>query len=451
MSSTITFSGFNDIDFNTVLNALMTQASQPLTRLQTQQSALETQISSFDTLRSRISTLKSAADGLSTLASVTTVTATSNNAGVIASASSAAVAGHYDVIVNELARTQVTVSTSTTPDADTTVVASGGSLTIGGVAVAITGNTTLQGLADAVNATSGIGVSATVVRTSANTHRLALTSSVSGAANAFTVTNGLTGGTGITFADTDNNGTSGDSAADNAVTATDASISINNITATSTTNTFANVVQGVTLTVSKKDPATTVGVDVAPDPSALATKVEKFVNAYNDTIAFVESQRISAGTGDATSIGRDPLLRQLRSSLRTELLGLHGSGVFTRLSEVGVEFTRDGRLELDRTIFDDAVATNGDGVRQLFAGTGNAFGTVKTLLDGYTNATGLITAAKDRLNKQVDAMEAQIQAVATRLALQRETLQKQFTEADTAISRLKNQSGSLASLASNWS
>jgi flagellar hook-associated protein 2 len=343
------------------------------------------------------------------------------------------------------------VSTSTTPDADTTVVASGGSLTIGGVAVAITGNTTLQGLADAVNATSGIGVSATVVRTSANTHRLALTSSVSGAANAFTVTNGLTGGTGITFADTDNNGTSGDSAADNAVTATDASISINNITATSTTNTFANVVQGVTLTVSKKDPATTVGVDVAPDPSALATKVEKFVNAYNDTIAFVESQRISAGTGDATSIGRDPLLRQLRSSLRTELLGLHGSGVFTRLSEVGVEFTRDGRLELDRTIFDDAVATNGDGVRQLFAGTGNAFGTVKTLLDGYTNATGLITAAKDRLNKQVDAMEAQIQAVATRLALQRETLQKQFTEADTAISRLKNQSGSLASLASNWS
>lgn len=451
MSSTITFSGFNDIDFNTVLNALMTQASQPLTRLQTQQSALETQIKSFDTLRSRISTLKSAADGLSTLSAVTTVTATSNNAGVVASASSTAVAGHYDVIVNELARAQVTVSTSTTPDADTTVVASGGSLTIGGVAVAITGNTTLQGLADAVNATSGIGVSATVVRTSANTHRLALTSTVSGAANAFTITNGLTGGTGITFGDADNNGTSGDSAADNAVTATDASITINNITATSTTNTFANVVQGVTLTVSKKDPATTVSVDVAPNPSALATKVQNFVNAYNDTIAFVESQRISAGTGDATSIGRDPLLRQLRSSLRTELLGLHGSGVFTRLSEVGVEFTRDGRLELDRTIFDDAVATNGDGVRQLFAGTGNAFGTVKTLLDGYTNASGLITAAKDRLNKQVDAMEAQIQAVATRLALQRETLQKQFTEADAAMSRLKNQSGSLASLASNWS
>ena len=44
MGSTITFSGFNDIDFNTVLNALMDQASQPLTALQTQQSALQSQV-----------------------------------------------------------------------------------------------------------------------------------------------------------------------------------------------------------------------------------------------------------------------------------------------------------------------------------------------------------------------------------------------------------------------
>jgi hypothetical protein len=34
----------------------------------------------------------------------------------------------------------------------------------------------------------------------------------------------------------------------------------------------------------------------------------------------------------------------------------------------------------------------------------------------------------------------------SRLALQRDALQRQFTEADAAMSRLKNQSGSLASL-----
>lgn len=449
MSSSITFSGFNDIDFNSVLNALMTQASQPLTRLQAQQRALTTQISSFDTLRSRVLSLRSAADGLSNVSSISTMAATSTHAAVSASASNAAVAGHYDVVVTELARAQVTVSASNAPDADTTIVASGGTITIGGQTITIAGDTTLEGLAAAINATADTGVTATVVRTSTNTYRLALTSSLSGQANAFTVTNGLTGGTGVTFVDTDGNGVTGDSAADNAVNATDAAILINNIAATSSSNTFTNVVAGLTLTVSKKDSTTTVGVDVASDGGSLRAKVEAFVSAYNETIGFLETQRTSAGNGDSASIGRDPLLRQLRNSLRSELLGAHGEGVFTRLAEVGVEFTRDGRLEVDRAAFDAAIAANGDAVRGLFAGPSGAFTSIGSVLGTYTNAAGFISSAKDRLNKQVDLVDTQIVSMQARLALERESLQRQFTEADAAMSRLKNQSGSLESLASN--
>ena len=73
MSSPITFSGFNNIDFNTVLNALMQQASLPLTDLQNRQTDLKTQISSFDTLNARVASLRSAADALSSLSSVSTV------------------------------------------------------------------------------------------------------------------------------------------------------------------------------------------------------------------------------------------------------------------------------------------------------------------------------------------------------------------------------------------
>lgn len=451
MSSPITFSGFNNIDFNSVLNALMTQASQPLTTLQGQQRALKTQINSLDTLGARISSLRSAADGLSTASAVATVRGTSTSASVGVSVGSNAAAAHYDVVVNELARAQVTVSASSAPDADTTVVASGGTITIGGVAVTLAGNTTLQGLADAINATANIGVSATVVRASATSYRLALSSTVSGQANAFTITNGLTGGTGVTFTDTDGNGVSGDSAADNAVTATDASILINNVAATSSTNTFTDIVTGVTLTVSKKDPATIVGIDVAPSGDALADKINAFITAYNDAAGFLESQRAAASTGDDSSIGRNPVLRQLKNDLRDQLLGVHGTGTFTHLAEIGVEFTRDGKLALNRSVFDAAVASNGNDVRQLLAGTGGAFPAVKTALDAYTSASGYLFAAKDRLNRQVELMDGQILAMQTRLALQREMLQRQFTEADTAMSRLKNQSGALASLGSGTS
>ena len=447
MSSPITFSGFNDIDFNTVLSALMTQASQPLTSLQSRQQALRLQIGSFDALNTRVSTLRSAADKLSTLSAVSTMAATSNNAAVAVSAGPSAATAHYDVTVIELAREQVTVSSTSAADADTTTVTNGGTLTIGGVAVTVSGATTLQGLANAINQTDGIGVSASVVRVNESTYRLALTSSVSGAANAFTITSTL--GTGIQFADTDNDGTSGDSAADNAVNALDASIVINNLTVTSSTNTFSEVVSGVTLTVTKKDPSTTVSVDVAPDGTALANKLEAFISAYNDTVSYLESQRVSAGNGDSTSIGRDPVLRQLRNDLRAELIGAHGSGAFTRLSEIGVEFTRDGKLALDREVFNAAIQSDGGEVRRFLADTGGAFPAIEAALDRYTNATGYFSTAKERLNRQVSLMDQQILAMQERLALQRDALQREFTEADAAMSRLKSQSGSLASLGGN--
>lgn len=444
MSSPITFSGFNDIDFNTVLSALMTQASLPLTTLQGQQRALNTQVSSFDTLSARVSSLRTAADKLSTLTAVSTMAGTSSSSAVAVSVAANATAAHYDVTVMELARAQVTVSSTSAPDSNTTIVTNGGTITIGGVAVTVSGDATLEGVANAINNTSGIGVSAAVIRQDANTYRLALTSTVSGAANAFTITSTL--GNGVRFTDTNNDGISGDSAADNAVTAMDASIVINNIVATNSTNTFDNVVTGVTLTVTKKDPAAVVGIDVKADGNALATKLEGFIAAYNDTVAYLESQRVLAGNGDTTSIGRDPVLRQLRNELRTQLLGVHGSAAFTQLSEIGLEFTRDGKLQLNRVVYDAAIATNGDEVRQFLAGAGGAFPAIESALDGYTNATGYFSTAKDRLRRQIDLMQTQVESMQSRLALQRDMLQRQFTEADAAMSRLKNQSGSLANL-----
>ena len=435
MSSPITFSGFNNIDFNTILNSLMQVASQPLTTLQDHQTALKSQVSSFDALNGRLSSMRAAADALGSLSSLSTVSGTSTDTAVAVSTGTDAVEGHYDVVVNELARAQVTASTTTAPDAKTTVVASGGTLTIGGVAVAITGDVTLQQLATAINQTDGIGVTAAVVRTGTNAYKLTLSSVDTGLANAFTVTNGLTGGAGVAFGA-------------NAVEASDASILINNIAATSSSNTFEDIAAGVTLTVSKKDATKTIGIDVTPDSSALSGKVNSFITAYNNLVKFIETQRTSANNGDAGSIGRDPLLRALRNSLRTELLGAYGSASVQRLTEVGVEFARDGTLTLNQSKFDDAVTNNGDDVRELFAGTGGAFPAIEALLDGYSQTGGVIPSIKDRLNQQVTAMDDQISKMQTRLAQQRLAMQAEFTQADAAMSQLKNQSSSLSSIGS---
>lgn len=449
MSSPITFSGFNNIDFNTVLSAVMQQASAPLTLLQNQQSALESQVTVFGSLSSRVSTLASAVDALADLDSLNSKAATSSAPSLLSvSADSNAQAGHYDVVVTELARAQVTASTSTTADADTTVVATGGTLDIGGVTVEVTGSVTLSQLADAINDTEGIGVSATVIQSGTNAYRLVLSGTQTGTAGAFTITNGLSGGTGVVFGDDDGDGTSGDSAADNAVQATDAALLVNNIPVTGSSNTFEDVVPGVTLQALNKDASTTISVDVAPSGDAIGGDLDEFITAYNALVSFIDAQRTAAGKNDVTSIGRDPVVGQLRSTLRSALFAEHGSGTYTRLADIGLGVSASGTLELNRTRLAEAIETDGDAVRDLLAGTDGVFTGLATVLDEYTNSSGFIPSATKRLNDRIGRMNTQIDNLQSRLELQRQSMLQEFIAADTIMSRLKNQSGSLSGFGS---
>ena len=147
MGSPITFSGFNQIDFNVVLNAIMQQESAPLQALQARQSQLRATDSTYGQLASKLDSLRTASDQLSDVSTLTTYAATSSDtAALTVSASPDAAAGRYEVTVNELARAQVTASNTFSPDTDTTIVATGGSLTIGTEQITIAGPVTLKAL-----------------------------------------------------------------------------------------------------------------------------------------------------------------------------------------------------------------------------------------------------------------------------------------------------------------
>lgn len=452
MGSPITFSGFNNVDFGTVLNALMKQAAIPLNQLQARQSALKTQQTNFDTLSAKLSAIGTAASGLANRSSLQAATATTTDSGALSvSASGAASPGHYDVVVRELARAQVTASTSTSPDTDTTAVATAGALQVAGYTINVTQPVTLRQLADAINS-SDAPVTATIVASGPAQYRLVLTASASGTANAFTVQNSLSGGVGVAFADTDGDGTSGDSAADNAVQAANADLSVNNITISSASNTLTEAIPGVTLTLLRRDPAATIGVDVASSSTATRTALSSFVTAYNSFASFYATQATAARAGDESSIGRNPMVRGLQTDIRNSLLQQQTTGGrYTNLSQVGLEFTRTGQLQFNEATFDAAMNTDPDAVRALLSGTGgsSAFERVAATLEGYTRSSGLLSGVKQQLSASISRLGTQIDSMAERLVQQRATLQREFVEAEAAMTRLKNQSGNLGSLSTS--
>jgi flagellar hook-associated protein 2 len=452
VGSPITFSGLNGIDFNLILTSIMRQESQPLEALQSRQAALQSRANTFGTLTSRAVALQQAAAKLADPSQLNGYTAKSSDAALSVDASAGAMPGRYEVVVNELAKAQVTASTTTAPDTDSTVVASGGTITIGGVTVTLTGAVTLRGLADAINASSNPPARASVVQSGPGAYRLVLTARDTGVANAFTVTNTLTGGTGVVFGDADGNGVSGDSAADNAVQASDASLLVNNIPITSASNILGSAVPGVTITAYQKDPAKTIVVDVASDTEGLKTRVNDFVKAYNEFQKFVADQAAAAGKGDQSSIGRDPLLRQMKDQIRMTLTGQYGTGgAFAALSEVGIEFTRTGTITLDEKQLTAAIANGTADLEKLFSGSGGvagAFAALDTQLDTFTQSDGLIPGARKQITDQASRLNDSIATMQERLALRRAALQREFIAADRAMSALQGQSGTLAQFGS---
>jgi len=457
VGSPITFSGFNNIDFNTILNAVMSQESQPLTALQTRQSTLKAQNSAFGTLIGKLSTLGTAADALKDSTSMAKLTASSSDAtGVGVSSTSGTIPGTYQVNVTSLAQAQVSASQTYT-STSAIVGTAGQTLTINPstgdpMTVTLTGDTTLQELANLVNnGQTQPPATASIVQISPGHYQLVLTAASTGTANSFTIASGLTGGEGLSFTDTDNDGVSGDDLADLTRQAKDAVLSVNGLSITSSTNSLTDVVPGVTLSLNKD--ATNAVVTVSRDTASAKDLVKKFIDAYNAIAQFTKDQT-NASLNGQVSIGRDPVLRSFKDNMRGTLMAEYGSGTYKKLAEVGIGFDRDGKMTLDSTAFDRAMSTSPSELQTLFSGSsgnGGAFGALAGLVKEYSQAGGFVSSVRTRIDEEVTRIDKRIASMQATLEIRRQALQQEYIAADLAMTQLKNQSGSLASLASGLS
>jgi flagellar hook-associated protein 2 len=447
--ATVTLSGFNNIDFSAILEAVMVQERVPFTALGTKKATLQQQNTQLGALAGKLSSLQNAAERLSSPDSLNVLSAASSDPALVGvSTSSGSMAGVYDVVVNQRAKAQVTASTSTATENQ--VVTTGGtlSLLVGNqppVNIVAAGNMTLRQVAEAIN-DADAGVQASVVQVTPGNYRLVLTATDTGTENAFTFTSTL--GNGITFGGAD--GTYGQVGDGNAVDAADAQVTVNNVATSSSSNTLTDVVPGVTLTLNGENEDKTVRVTVSRDPGALKEQVKDFVDGYNDLVKWVNDQRAAALEGK-TNVSREAVVRGLHSDLRAAILGEHGDGTLTRLAAVGIGFDRTGQMKIDDSAFDDAVNADPAAVQALFAGTGDgatdgAFDDLAELVSSYADSGGLVKKAQTRIDDQVKQISGRMDVLDAQLTIRRNALQAEFIAADQAMQRLNSQVNSLSAL-----
>jgi flagellar hook-associated protein 2 len=452
MGSPITFSGFNSIDFSSILTAIMTAERAPMTALETHKTALNSQGTAYTTLAGKLGSLSSSLDTLTDSDGFSPFAVASNDtAAVGVSATSGGVAGLYEVVVSELARPQVMASTTTYTSPDQAIATGGGIMValLGNPPVqippgALTGSMSVRQFADAINAQANSPVTASVVQAAPGQYRLVLTGRNGGTANAFTVNSTLTGGAGLAFTDTDNDGTFGDSAGDLSVAATNAALTVNNVPITSTTNEVDGAVPGVVLTLTQKDATKKVLVEVTESSAAAEKELEGFVKAYNELMTFLTEQNAAAANGKS-NIARDGMVRSLKAELKAAMQAEYpaAGANYSRLMTVGVEFEQTGEISINSTRLSEALKGSSTSVRTLFDA---AFAEIKAQVDDYAQSGGLIQSAKDRLKDQIVKIDGRLQSMQLQLDLRRAALQQEFIAADMLMTQLKGQGSSLQAL-----
>jgi len=449
----ITLSGFNNIDFKSIVDILIKAERQPIDRLEAQQKAEQARLTAYGNLTSAVSRLQTAFTALKPTTAYDALKASSSDTTVLtATASSSAAKGSFNIDVTSLARAQVTASAARQFNDINASVIDGGSFSItqNGTTtnVDLTNVTTLAQLRDAINAAQ-TGVKASIINdgstadSPAKPFRLVLTSSAAGVANAFTVNDQTTfqGGTAGTVLNLSTDATNG--------VALDTLFTYNGIQIKSASTTVTDAIPGVSLKLLKAG-ATTVTID--SDDSTLETKIKEAVDAFNNFNDFVQGQFKLPTTGSARApLATDPVLRALNRQIRTFLTADHAnSGDIQNLSALGIRLTTTGKLELDEAALSAALTEDPDGVEAFLADVSGFAAKVSGYAESLTSSGGTIDSAESRVQINIDSYARRIATLEAQLALREEALTRQFAAADEAISQMNAQANALSGLGSQY-
>lgn len=426
------------LDTASLIDQFMTLEAASQTRLKKQVTSEQTAVSSLQTLNAKLVALGTKAETTAKPATWNALSATSSLASVSVTAAAGAAAGSLDVRVVTTARsTQLGYATA----AAKTDVVTGASTSVrltkadGSTLDVDSGDGTLSGLASAINAGSSTsGLRATLVKASETTYRLLVESTTTGASTA---------GIGVTQLD-------GSALLGGATVRAgrDAELDLGaGLTARSSTNTFTDLLPGVTVTLGTgtADGATTSLV-VARDAAAVKASVQGLVDAVNNALGDLDSLTAYNATTKASGVlAGDATARSLRAQLLDTVRTADGSS----LASVGIQLDKYGKLTFDGDKFAAAYAADPAGTAAKFTATGAAGSGFATRVDkvadlASNSTTGVVTAAITGRNDRIKRLNDAVQDWDVRLQLRRNALTRQFTALETALSQMNNQSNWLS-------
>lgn len=441
--------------------------SGKLNQLKDRKSTLEKKSSFFSSLRSKVSTLMSQIDKFTATGAssffVTRRVNSSDSSIVTATATGEALLGVNTVKVNRLASNDLLISAQLTASQNFAVTGSNLTFKINGkdVSVSIDPNTSnedaLKLIAKAINNTSDVNATASVIKDTNSTVRLTITSKNTGSDNNIKFDDNGSGVlNALGFDNVDPNASirtpinSGNQYAHFKiadVSQLDSEIEVNGITVVRGSNTISDVLQGVTLNLLKTQEASAQPVTLTTevDTNAVQNLLTPLVNAYNDLLQFLNSNK---------SLLRDePLLRNLISNLRvipSQAITSAQTGNPQFLNEIGIKTNTDGTLSIsDLTKLKEALASDYTKVADLFTSSDSFVRKLQNVTGLLSGDTNYLTNKTNLVQQQIYEMQKRITELETKIEIQAENYKNDYFRSLEAYLKAQSQYNTFSNTANS--
>jgi len=480
------------LDTTALISELTSVVGGSRTLMQNQVTELETLSTNFTTLNSRLSTLDAALTDIDTISEFRENTVTTpDGASYTMTATGEAVPGSYTVNVESIAKAQIAnftmnsglnvggdTSTFSARDQDLGFGNEALTMTIAGTAhtINVTSSTTLNSLSSAISAITG--VTAYVVQTESSENslqdkfKLMIQSDDTGTVNVSSsvqqrITAFTAGSSSIGF--------------NNIQTASNAQVRIGGASGNlieSASNTITSI-PGITINANSVDLAGVEHIStVALDTTAMANKINTFVEAFNGIVSFISTQSsaVSDGTNQTSielgsfvgeSVPRI-ILHKLRAVVSADYATIDSNADSvadllprdehrTSLAQMGVSTQQSGLLSFDSAAFIETLTNYQDDVETLFrdidarTSGGQTFSasfstSMRDVLDAYIDPlTGIIDSTKDRIAEEVDDLNDSITYENLRITRLEARLRSQFNSLETLTASFNTTSAFLTS------
>ena len=468
------------LDVSSIITKLMSLEQQPMVQLQSAEKGIQTQISSYGSVKSKVDALGSALDALRPDSAWEAKTVdTGGRTEVTITTGVTTSATTLDLSVSQLAQRQ-SISSARYAATNSSVGSGTLSITLGEwsssfqsftasgspVDINITApNDTLEGIRDAINA-GDAGVRASILTDSGGS-RLVIRSSETGLEQGFQIEASTPELQAFSFRQADPQNPINLSAAPGAtsmqgnVAAQNLVATLNGVEVSGATNKLSNVFDGISLEAHQVTAANgPISVNVAVDKAGIASKIGDAVKAYNEAVGFLkQATAYDDASKTAGPLQGDQITLSLINQLRTAITQTTAaSGLFGRLSEVGIALQKDGTLSVNDSKLQTALNDHLSEVKSLFARSSNLDSedgiavSVGDLVDRLTGSNGLISsrqeslqarlrrnqADQDKLQQRLDAVEARLTATYSALDTKMGTLSSLSSYVTQQITAMNN-------------